>query len=98
MAAAAAISIDTELVSMLMLLEMSIVMGFFSPLVPLLCLCAMLTHLCAFHIARLRMGAWLRFDAEPASDYLVFAFVLSNAFTIAFFWSIVIVAGNRSKA
>ena len=79
-------TIDTELVSVLMLLEIGIVMGLVSPVIPILCLCATLTHLGVFRVSRVHLDARLSHDAKPVSDYLVFAFVLGTAVSIGFFW------------
>ena len=82
-----ATTIDTDLVSVIMLLEMAIVYGFAVPMIPVLCLCAVLTHLAVFHVSRVHLQARFTHDAKPVSDYLVFSFVLSNTLNIAYFWT-----------
>ena len=84
---ATATTIDTDLVSVIMLLEMAIVYGFAVPMIPVLCLCAVLTHLAVFHVSRVHLQARFTHDAKPVSDYLVFSFVLSNTLNIAYFWT-----------
>ena len=64
------VELDTELISILMLFEMSMVMGFVSPIVPLLCLCAILTHLGVFWVSRVHLGAVLSHEAKPVSNIL----------------------------
>ena len=80
-------TIDTDLVSVIMLLEMAIVYRFAVPIIPLLCLCAMLTHLAVFHVCRVHLQARFTHDAKPVSDYLILSFVLSNTLNIAYFWT-----------
>lgn len=80
------ISIDTEMVSIMMLYEMALVMGVLSPIIPLLCLCAMILHCGAFYVARVKMGARLQYDAEPDATYLLVCVALSNVAAVSYFW------------
>jgi hypothetical protein len=79
-------NLDTELISFIMLLEMAIVYGFAAPAIPLLCLCAVLTHLAAFYFSRVYLKAHFSHHVHPVSDYLIFSFLLSSTLNIAYFW------------
>ena len=79
-------SLDTEFISFVMLLEMSIVYGFAAPLIPVLCLCAILTHLAVFYTSRVYLKARFSHNTKPVANYLVFSLVLGNTFNVACFW------------
>ena len=80
------VSLDTELISFIMLLEMSIVYGLTAPVIPALCLCAVLTHLAVFYASRVHLQACFCHDVKPATNYLVFSLVLGSTLNIAYFW------------
>ena len=77
---------DSELVSALMIMEMAIVMGFAAPLVVILCLCTMLTHLAVFYVSRVHLNARFINDTKPICAYLIISLALSTALTVAYFW------------
>ena len=61
--------------------------GFVAPMIPALSICAVLTHLTMFYISRVYCATWFEHDSKPASDYLIFSFVLGNTLNCAYFWA-----------
>ena len=78
-------SLDVEMASMVMMMDLGLIFGFaIPPVLPLLYI-AFAAHLAVFHLAAERLGMQTKYEAKPATHYLVLSLLMGSALNVWFF-------------
>lgn len=83
----AAISIDSEVAGIVMLVDLSLVLGFCVPWIVPLCSIALALHAAAYHVVVTKFGVTLQNEARPSTSFLWVSLALGWVLVAWFFFA-----------